>query len=110
MNKHVATYNGRTFTRNSKTRTYTHAVIVIEDPDAYLAHNLRHANTEHDREWFRKRHERVKAEGEKYGDGLSIGVWGWSGRRDLAEKAAAAAYKVWGPAGGTVAIVETTLK
>jgi len=29
MNKHTATFNGHTFTRNSKARTYSHVVLEV---------------------------------------------------------------------------------
>lgn len=38
MNKHTATYNGQTFTRNSKTRIYSHCVAVRPSLDAARRH------------------------------------------------------------------------
>lgn len=107
MNKHTVTYRGRTFTRNSKSRIYSHVVLVVENPDARFAEAERRGEVSN---WLRESHQLAVAEGERYGDGVSIGPWGWCGRLDLAEKQAEQARKVWGPRKGEVVIVEATLK
>jgi hypothetical protein len=61
--------NGETFARTSETKTYAFAIVILPGTESGATHYV--------------------AE-----DGA--GVWGWSGRLDLAEKTANQARKVYG--------------
>ena len=107
MNKHIAKFNGTTFTRNSKERTYTH-VIVVRDSYEYALYQAQKEGR-YDRQNYKQytitndpkvegltedeyvakviadkvaRVEEKKANG----DFDSYGQVGWCGRPDLAQK------------------------
>lgn len=106
MNKHAVSHMGRNFKRNSKSRVYSHAVLVVEDPAKSLAKIEARGRVS---AWERKRIQLAMEEAEKHGDGLSVGVWGWCGRKDLADKQAAQARKAWEGDCADVVIVEVNL-
>jgi hypothetical protein len=113
MNKHIAKFNGTTFTRNSKDRTYTHVIVVRESYEYALERAKKECSS--DRENY-KYHMTIGSELDGRGDqvaGLtedeyvaqkiakqvaaveaakakgdfdSYGQVGWCGRPDLAQK------------------------
>jgi len=108
MNKHRATYAGRTFTRNSKARRYSHAVLAIIDVEKSLAWQRAHtwqANASAD-QW--ERHAAYERERCAPGaDGVHVGVWGWASRAELAQKAKAdAERRIAGDPGWRFVVVE----
>jgi hypothetical protein len=99
-NRHTATFDGQTFTRNSKTRVYTNVVIGRNPLDKELAEavaylpRLKEMAAERPECKHRKglveryeneiaRLEARKAAGHKFDE---WGAWGWNGRPDLAQK------------------------
>lgn len=79
MNKHSVTLNnGRIETRNSKSRTYTHAVVAVVTEET-VAHYNGVANPS---AWWLEQAGEMTV-------GNDFGVMAWSGSRELAEKAAA---------------------
>lgn len=107
MNKHIAKFNGTTFTRNSKERTYTH-VIVVRDSYEYALEQAKKEGR-YDRQNYKQytitndpkvagltedeyvakviadKVARVEAK-KANGDFDSYGQVGWCGRPDLAQK------------------------